>query len=100
MEGPLALERPRPGGLANQKAPRIQAILAQLADSEQGLDLEWLSQLEPAEAMSFRSWSTGIRAVDHAERRTRARTCTVARNSGCILRRRIFCRDFANRSSA
>src|SRR5213082_780098 len=31
---------------------------------------------------------------------TRARTCTAARNSGCILGRRIFCRDFASRSSA
>ncbi len=52
----------RPGGLANQKAPRIQAILAQLAGSEQGLDLEWLSQLEPAEAMSFLTALPGVGA--------------------------------------
>ena len=43
----------RPGGLANQKAPRIQAILARLAASEHGLDLEWLSGLDPVDAMSL-----------------------------------------------
>jgi len=52
----------RPGGLANQKAPRIQAILVQLAGSEHGLDLEWLSQLDPAEAMSFLTALPGVGA--------------------------------------
>jgi endonuclease-3 len=52
----------RPGGLANQKAPRIQAILARLAGSEHGLDLEWLSQLEPAGAMSFLTALPGVGA--------------------------------------
>ena len=33
----------RPGGLANQKAPRIQAILGELAASPAGLDLGWLA---------------------------------------------------------
>jgi endonuclease-3 len=52
----------RPGGLANQKAPRIQAILAWLAASEHGLDLEWLSGLDAAEAMSFLTALPGVGA--------------------------------------
>jgi endonuclease-3 len=52
----------RPGGLANQKAPRIQAILAWLAASAHGLDLEWLSGLDPAEAMSFLTALPGVGA--------------------------------------
>jgi endonuclease-3 len=52
----------RPGGLANQKAPRIQAILARLAGSEHGLHLEWLAQLEPAAAMSFLTALPGVGA--------------------------------------
>jgi endonuclease-3 len=59
---PELVEVLRPGGLANQKAPRIQAILARLAGSEHGLDLEWLSQLEPAEAMSFLTTLPGVGA--------------------------------------
>jgi endonuclease-3 len=39
----------RPGGLALQKAPRIQAVLRGL----DGLDLEWLATVEPAEAMNW-----------------------------------------------
>jgi endonuclease-3 len=52
----------RPGGLANQKAPRIQAILRQLAASEAGLDLEWLAGLEPDDAMSFLTALPGVGA--------------------------------------
>jgi endonuclease-3 len=52
----------RPGGLANQKAPRIQAILARLAASEHGLDLEWLSGLDPTDAMSFLTALPGVGA--------------------------------------
>jgi endonuclease III len=52
----------RPGGLANQKAPRIQAILRELAASEAGLDLEWLAGLEPADAMSFLTALPGVGA--------------------------------------
>jgi endonuclease III len=52
----------RPGGLANQKAPRIQAILARLAESEHGLDLEWLSGLDPGDAMSFLTALPGVGA--------------------------------------
>jgi endonuclease-3 len=39
----------RPGGLAAQKAPRIQAVLRGL----DGLDLEWLASVPPAEAMEW-----------------------------------------------
>ena len=39
----------RPGGLAVQKAPRIQAVLRGL----DGLDLEWLATVPPAEAMDW-----------------------------------------------
>jgi endonuclease-3 len=52
----------RPGGLANQKAPRIQAILRRLAASEAGLDLEWLARLDPADAMSFLTALPGVGA--------------------------------------
>jgi endonuclease-3 len=47
-EGEL-VEALRPGGLAVQKAPRIQAVLRDLED----LDLEWLGSLPPGEAMRW-----------------------------------------------
>ena len=52
----------RPGGLANQKAPRIQAILAELAASPHGLDLEWLADLETDRAMAFLTALPGVGA--------------------------------------
>jgi endonuclease III len=52
----------RPGGLANQKAPRIQAILRELAASPHGLDLEWLAGIEPDEAMAFLQALPGVGA--------------------------------------
>jgi endonuclease-3 len=52
----------RPGGLANQKGPRIQAILAVLAASPAGLDLGWLAELEPAAAMAFLTALPGVGA--------------------------------------
>jgi endonuclease III len=52
----------RPGGLANQKAPRIQAILAELAASPQGLDLDWLVGLETGPAMAFLTALPGVGA--------------------------------------
>jgi endonuclease-3 len=39
----------RPGGLAMQKAPRIQAVLRGLDE----LDLEWLAAVPPSEAMEW-----------------------------------------------
>jgi endonuclease III len=52
----------RPGGLANQKAPRIQMILAELAGSPQGLDLEWLAGLDTERAMAFLTALPGVGA--------------------------------------
>lgn len=52
----------RPGGLANQKAPRIQAVLRELAASKAGLDLGWLAGLEPGDAMSFLTALPGVGA--------------------------------------
>jgi endonuclease-3 len=52
----------RPGGLANQKAPRIQAILAELAASEAGLDLGWLRGQQPEAAMAYLTALPGVGA--------------------------------------
>jgi endonuclease-3 len=52
----------RPGGLANQKAPRIQAILAELDETPAGLDLGWLAELEPEAAMAFLTALPGVGA--------------------------------------
>lgn len=49
----------RPGGLANQKAPRIQAALAALA-ANGGYSLEFLRGMEPLEA---RSWLAAIPGI-------------------------------------
>src|SRR6478672_8644424 len=43
------VEALRPGGLAAQKAPRIQAVLRAV----DGLDLDWLSTVAPDEAMTW-----------------------------------------------
>ena len=42
----------RPGGLADQKAPRIQAVLRRVSDGG-APDLEWLGDLDPAEAIAW-----------------------------------------------
>jgi endonuclease-3 len=42
----------RPGGLADQKAPRIQAVLG-LVSAGGAPDLEWLGDLEPADAIAW-----------------------------------------------
>ena len=52
----------RPGGLANQKGPRIQAILAELQSSPEGLDLSLLSGWEPEAAMAFLTALPGVGA--------------------------------------
>jgi endonuclease III len=54
------VEALRPGGLANQKAPRIQAVLGTLAAGPHGLDLEWLAALEPDAAAA---WLTALPGV-------------------------------------
>jgi endonuclease III len=54
------VEALRPGGLANQKAPRIQAVLGTLADGPHGLDLEWLAELETGAAMAWLTRLPGV----------------------------------------
>jgi len=50
----------RPGGLANQKAPRIQAALRALADNGGGYSLEFLRDMPPLEARDWLSAIPGI----------------------------------------
>jgi endonuclease-3 len=50
----------RPGGLAPQKAPRIQLSLARLREATGSHSLEWLGDLPPREA---RDWLTSIDGV-------------------------------------
>jgi endonuclease III len=50
----------RPGGLAAQKAPRIQASLQHLRETHGDHSLEFLGRMEPLEA---RAWLTGIAGV-------------------------------------
>ncbi|MEP6642069.1 MAG: endonuclease III [Gaiellales bacterium] len=42
----------RPGGLADQKAPRIQAVLGRIS-ADGPPELEWLGELEPADALAW-----------------------------------------------
>jgi endonuclease-3 len=50
----------RPGGLAPQKAPRIQASLRRLREANGDHSLEFLGQMEP---LAAREWLTGIDGV-------------------------------------
>jgi endonuclease-3 len=50
----------RPAGLANQKAPRIQASLARVREAQGDHSLEFLGDMEPLEA---RDWLTSIDGV-------------------------------------
>lgn len=50
----------RPGGLAAQKAPRIQASLQRLREANGDHALEFLGQLDP---LAARAWLTGIDGV-------------------------------------
>jgi endonuclease-3 len=47
------IEAIRPAGLANQKGPRIQAVLRQITQERGSLDLSFLSALPPAEAHAW-----------------------------------------------
>jgi endonuclease-3 len=44
------IEAIRPAGLANQKGPRIQAVLREITAERGGLDLEFLQEMETEEA--------------------------------------------------
>lgn len=50
----------RPGGLANQKAPRLQATLRHIRDERGDYSLEFLGAMAPLEA---RAWLTGIDGI-------------------------------------
>jgi endonuclease III len=50
----------RSGGLANTKAPRIQAILREIADREGGYDLSSLREMGDAEAAEYLTTLPGI----------------------------------------
>lgn len=50
----------RPGGLANQKAPRIQASLARIREARGDHSLEFLGDMEP---LAARDWLTGIDGI-------------------------------------
>lgn len=50
----------RVAGLANQKAPRIQRVLDQVADDPRGADLEWLGRVPLEEAMAFLTAMDGV----------------------------------------
>ena len=50
----------RSGGLANQKAPRIQAVLRTLAAEPHGFDLRWLGDVPAEEAQE---WLTALPGV-------------------------------------
>jgi endonuclease III len=51
------IEAIRPGGLANTKGPRIQAILGELGDDP---DLDWLAEAPRDEAISFLTALPGV----------------------------------------
>jgi endonuclease-3 len=50
----------RPAGLANQKGPRIQQVLRQIAEERGNLSLDFLSEFSVEEAMS---WLTSFKGV-------------------------------------
>jgi endonuclease III len=58
---PLAVvEAIRPAGLANQKGPRIQAVLRQITEERGRLDLEFLRALSTEEAFSWLNRFKGV----------------------------------------
>jgi endonuclease-3 len=50
----------RPGGISKVKSARIQAILAAVEESEQGLDLRWLRDAPVAEGQAFLTALPGV----------------------------------------
>ena len=50
----------RPGGLANQKAPRIQAALRHIREQRGDYSLEFLGDLQPADALAWLTQVNGI----------------------------------------
>ena len=60
MKGTSSAAWCAPAGLANQKAPRIQAALRQIEDEIGELSLDFLAEMPLDEA---KSWLTGIKGV-------------------------------------
>ncbi len=56
----LLIETIRSGGLANQKGPRIQAILREVRDREGGFDLSVLRQMSDEEARAYLTSLPGV----------------------------------------
>lgn len=54
------IEAIRPAGLANQKGPRIQAVLRQISEERGSLDLSFLRELPPEEVYA---WLTRFKGV-------------------------------------
>jgi len=54
------IEAIRQAGLANQKGPRIQAVLRQITEERGSLDLDFLRQLSPAEAHAWLMRFNGV----------------------------------------
>ena len=50
----------RPGGLANQKAPRLQAALRHIREQRGDYSLEFLGQVTPADALAWLTQVNGI----------------------------------------
>ena len=50
----------RPGGLANQKAPRLQAVLRTIREARGDYSLEFLAEMQPLEA---RAWLTSMDGI-------------------------------------
>jgi endonuclease-3 len=57
---PELVDTIRPGGLANQKAPRIQATLRRIREERGDYELDFLAILDPIEA---RAWLTSIDGI-------------------------------------
>lgn len=56
----LVIDTIRPAGLANQKGPRIQAVLRQITEERGALDLDFLYQLLPEEAFAWLKRFKGV----------------------------------------
>ncbi len=56
----VVIDTIRPAGLANQKGPRIQAVLRQITEERGALDLDFLYDLPPEEAFAWLKRFKGV----------------------------------------
>jgi len=59
-EPQVVIEAIRPAGLANQKGPRIQAVLRQITEERGSLNLDFLYNLPPEEAFAWLKRFKGV----------------------------------------